>query len=218
MGSALGTRFEELRAILDAVPDVPVGVCMDTAHAFAAGYDIHTEAGLSQTIDGARSHRGAGSRGRRCMSTIRRRHFGSRVDRHEHIGKGQIGLEAFRRILTHPRLSASAPDGRPGRAFILETPIDAPGDDRRNVRALWELAGFDVKQAPDARERLQHAARRSANAPRLQSPSRQRTRRRKLSRRANRSTLGKQRPTCRRDEARKPGKTHQSRNPGKRKG
>jgi hypothetical protein len=58
---------------------------------------------------------------------------GSRVDRHEHIGKGKIGLEAFGRILNHPLLAA--------RAFILETPIDAPGDDRRNVAALWKLLG-----------------------------------------------------------------------------
>ena len=60
-------------------------------------------------------------------------HVGSRVDRHEHIGKGKIGLEAFGRILNHPLLAA--------RAFILETPIDAPGDDRRNVAALVETAG-----------------------------------------------------------------------------
>ena len=60
-------------------------------------------------------------------------HVGSRVDRHEHIGKGKIGLEAFGRILNHPLLA--------GRAFILETPIDKPGDDRRNVAALWKLLG-----------------------------------------------------------------------------
>jgi hypothetical protein len=61
----------------------------------------------------------------------------SRVDRHHHIGKGQIGLEAFGRILNHPLLA--------GRAFILETPIDKPGDDRRNVAALWKLVGIAVK-------------------------------------------------------------------------
>ena len=55
------------------------------------------------------------------------------MDRHEHIGKGKIGLEAFGRILNHPLLA--------GRAFILETPIDKPGDDRRNVAALWKLIG-----------------------------------------------------------------------------
>jgi len=62
---------------------------------------------------------------------------GSRVDRHEHIGKGKIGLEAFRRILNHGLLA--------GRAFILETPIDLPGDDKRNVAALWRLTGRTVR-------------------------------------------------------------------------
>src|SRR4029077_8978590 len=65
--------------------------------------------------------------------------FASRVDRHEHIGQGKIGLEAFGRILNHPLLA--------GRAFILETPIDKPGDDRRNVAALWKLTGRIVSAA-----------------------------------------------------------------------
>jgi len=64
--------------------------------------------------------------------------MGSRLDRHEHIGKGKIGVEAFRRILNHPLLA--------GRAFILETPIDRPGDDRRNVRMLWRLVGIKPKR------------------------------------------------------------------------
>jgi hypothetical protein len=63
-------------------------------------------------------------------------HHGSRVDRHEHIGQGKIGLEAFGRILNHRLLA--------GRAFILETPIDKPGDDKRNVAALWKLLGREV--------------------------------------------------------------------------
>jgi deoxyribonuclease-4 len=63
--------------------------------------------------------------------------LGSRVDRHEHIGKGQIGLEAFGRILNHPLLAKCA--------FILETPIDRPGDDKRNVAALWRLTGRIVR-------------------------------------------------------------------------
>jgi deoxyribonuclease-4 len=63
--------------------------------------------------------------------------LGSRVDRHEHVGKGKIGLEAFRRILNHTLLSSCA--------FILETPIDRPGDDKRNVAALWKLVGRTVK-------------------------------------------------------------------------
>jgi len=74
---------------------------------------------------------------------------GGRVDRHDHIGHGKIGRAAFERLLQHPRLSAQPPEGLLGRAFILETPIDDPGDDRRNIAALWDLAGLnDV--APEA--------------------------------------------------------------------
>src|SRR5437016_6200846 len=76
-------------------------------------------------------------------------HRGGRVDRHEHIGKGKIGAEAFARILRHPRFGAAPPEGLMGRAFVAETPIDDPGDDRRNVAALWELAGLK-EQAPEA--------------------------------------------------------------------
>ena len=150
MGSAVGARFEELRAILDATTDLPMGVCLDTAHTFEAGYDITTEEGLARTLDAVE----------RTVRLDRvyvlhvndsKTPLGSRVDRHEHIGYGKIGLKAFDRILNHPRLGPGL-QGLPGRAFILETPIDRPGDDRRNVRALWDLVGVDVKQAPKAKK------------------------------------------------------------------
>lgn len=181
MGAAIGSRFEELKAIIDALPDLPVGICLDTAHAFHAGYGIHTEAGLEQTI--AALDRTVGlARVAVLHVNDSRTPFGSRVDRHEHIGRGKIGLEAFRRILNHPSLSTSAATGRPGagrtgpggnevpvtageigkssyrsgvhpgRAFLLETPIDKPGDDRRNVRRLSDLVGIAVKQAPRAQD------------------------------------------------------------------
>jgi deoxyribonuclease-4 len=151
MGSAVGSRFEELAAIMEAASDLPMGVCVDTAHLFEAGFDIRTEVGLTSTLQ--RIERTVG------LSSVYVLHvndsktpLGSRVDRHEHIGKGKIGLEAFRTILNHPMLSAGGVNGLPGRAFILETPIDKPGDDRRNVRALWRLVGLTVKQAPDAED------------------------------------------------------------------
>jgi deoxyribonuclease-4 len=75
--------------------------------------------------------------------------LGGRVDRHEHIGEGKIGEAAFRRILTHPRLGAALPEGLPGRAFLAETPIEEPGDDRKDVAALWKLAGL-TESAPAA--------------------------------------------------------------------
>jgi deoxyribonuclease IV len=149
MGAAIGSRFEELKAIIDGAPDLPLGVCLDTAHAFHAGYDIRSEAGLSQTI-AALDHAVGLARVPVLHVNDSKTEFGSRVDRHEHIGRGKIGREAFRRILNHPSLSANLSAGRPGRAFLLETPIDAPGDDRRNVRCLWELVGVAPKQAPRA--------------------------------------------------------------------
>jgi deoxyribonuclease-4 len=148
MGSAVGAQFEEIRAILDQTSDLPMGVCLDTAHTFEAGYDITTEEGLEKTIGVVDRTVGLG-RVYVLHVNDSKTPLASRVDRHEHIGRGKIGLKAFGRILRHPRLGPGL-GGLAGRAFILETPIDRPGDDRRNVRALWELVGVSVKQAPRA--------------------------------------------------------------------
>ena len=134
-GTSLGSRFEELRAVLDASPDLPLGVCIDTAHTFAAGWDIRTTEGLEKTLQAIDRTVGI-ERVRVVHVNDSKTHLGSRVDRHEHIGKGKIGLEAFGRIVNHPMLA--------GRAFILETPIDKLGDDRRNVAALWKLLGVGI--------------------------------------------------------------------------
>jgi deoxyribonuclease-4 len=148
MGTAVGARLEEVGEILAGLRNLPVGACLDTAHLFAAGYDIRGEAGLASTlgqIDGAI--------GLENVPVIHANDskipLGGHVDRHEHIGKGKIGAEAFARILQHPRLGTAGPEGLTGRAFIAETPIDDPGDDRRNVAALWDLAGLK-EQAPEA--------------------------------------------------------------------
>jgi deoxyribonuclease IV len=134
-GTSIGSRFEELRAILDATPDLPLGICIDTAHTFAAGWDLRTAEGLETTLQAIDRTVGL-DRVYVIHVNDSKTHHGSRVDRHEHIGKGKIGLEAFGRILNHALLA--------GRAFILETPIDKPGDDRRNVAALWKLLGREV--------------------------------------------------------------------------
>jgi deoxyribonuclease IV len=146
MGVCVGSRLEELGQILFGLRDLPVGICLDTAHLFAAGYDIATESGLASTLDLIESTIG--------LEFVPVFHIndskiplGGKVDRHAHLGDGKIGAEAFQRILTHPRLGAAPPEGVVGRAFILETPIDDPGDDRRNVAKLWQLAGLS-EQAP----------------------------------------------------------------------
>src|SRR5690242_3844544 len=147
MGTAIGSRLEEVGEIVGGLlRDLPVGACLDTAHLFAAGYDIKSEGGLASTISQIENTV--------ALENVPVFHvndskipLGGRVDRHEHIGKGKIGKEAFARILQHPRLSAPA-EGLAGRAFLAETPIDDPGDDRRNVAMLWELAGLK-EQAPE---------------------------------------------------------------------
>ena len=151
MGSALGWRFEEIAAIVAGCPELKLGVCVDTAHTFEAGYDMRSEAGLEQTL--GLIDRTVGLE-RVCVVHVNdsKTKMGSRVDLHEHIGKGKIGMEAFRRILTHPSLGPRGPMGLAGRAFILETPIDKPGDDRRNVKTLWKLVGVEAKQAPTAED------------------------------------------------------------------
>jgi len=148
MGSAVGARLEEVGEILQGLRNLPVGACLDTAHLFAAGYNIKSEAGLASTIGQIESTIGLEN-----VPVIHANDskidLGGRVDRHAHIGKGKIGAEAFARILQHPRFGTAGPEGLTGRAFIAETPIDDPGDDRRNVAALWELAGLK-EQAPEA--------------------------------------------------------------------
>jgi deoxyribonuclease IV len=132
-GSALGSRFEELAAIRDAAQskmDLAIGYCLDTAHCLAAGYDVASEGGLARTVREAQTVLGLESV-RVIHTNDSKAPLGARVDRHEHIGQGYIGIQGFRRILQHPRLR--------DKAFILETPIDREGDDRRNLQKLKRL-------------------------------------------------------------------------------
>lgn len=131
-GTSVGSRFSELRAILDLCPDLPMGICVDTAHLFAAGHDLRSAVGLEGALAEISATVGL-ERVFVAHVNDSKAALGSRLDRHEHIGKGKIGLEAFRRLLNHPQLA--------GRTFILETPIDRAGDDRRNVDTLWRLIG-----------------------------------------------------------------------------
>ncbi len=165
-GSSVGWRFEELRAIMDLCRDLPLGVCVDTAHVFAAGHDIRTAEGLEKTLQHIESVIGL-DRVYVVHANDSKTALGSRVDRHHHIGRGHIGLEAFGRILNHKLLA--------GRAFILETPIDKPGDDRRNVATLWRLLGVEVpKRRGRDGFRVRHKAagrtRRATRAHRSEPP------------------------------------------------
>jgi len=126
-GECIGHRFEHLRAIMDACPKLPLGVCVDTAHSFTAGYDIREPDGLEATIEIIR--RTVGLRNVRAVHfNDSRAPYNSRVDRHWHIGEGHIGREALRRFAQHPKLAHAA--------FILETPYDDPRADLKNLEAL----------------------------------------------------------------------------------
>ena len=140
-GSCIGARFEELQWIIDLCPDLKLGVCVDTAHLFQVGHDLRTAAGLDKALAEIES---TVKLDRVAVIHVNdsKTALGSRCDRHEHIGKGQIGLEGLSRLLKHPLLAR--------RAFILETPIDRPGDDARNVRALWKLVGVTIKASSKA--------------------------------------------------------------------
>jgi deoxyribonuclease-4 len=132
-GASIGRTFEEVADILaGTAKELPVGACIDTAHCFEAGYAVHTGAGLDATVETLESTIGLANV---CVihANDSKTAFGSHADRHEHIGKGQIGKEGFRRIVCHAKLREIP--------FICETPIDKPGDDRRNLRMMRKLAG-----------------------------------------------------------------------------
>lgn len=133
-GSSLGSRLEEL-AVLKILSEgrtpIRIGFCLDTCHLLAAGYDIASRDGLERTLELADELLGLDHIP--VIHTNDSKHgLGSHLDRHEHIGKGRIGIEGFSRILTHPALE--------GKAFILETPVEEDGDEVRNLNALRKLA------------------------------------------------------------------------------
>jgi len=128
---SLGGSFEQVAELLARLCDiVPVGVCIDTCHTHVAGYDIVSEAGYRATLAHLDATVGL-NRVRVWHCNDAKAARGSRLDRHQHIGKGHLGLATFRRLLNDPRLAHAA--------FLAETPIDQPGDDRRNVAALKRL-------------------------------------------------------------------------------
>jgi len=133
-GAQLGSRFEELHVMREyaaKMTDLPIGFCLDTCHLLAAGFDVSTAAGLRHTV--AEAGRLLGLDNVRVIhANDSKAPLGSHVDRHENIGVGYIGLDGFRRILAHPGLR--------NKAFILETPVEKDGDDKRDLdtlKLLW---------------------------------------------------------------------------------
>ncbi len=129
-GSSIGCDFEQIARMLAALEDLPVDVCLDTAHTFASGYDISTEAGLTTTLLAINRSFGL-DRIKVIHCNDSKAPLGSRVDRHEHIGLGHIGSDAFRR-LTHNLKFRRIP-------LILETPVDAERGYEWNIKTLREF-------------------------------------------------------------------------------
>lgn len=131
-GTGLGSRFEELGFILQnsKYPDL-LGVCVDTCHIFAAGYELRTKEGYEATISALSEAVG--------LENVRffhlndsKKELGSRVDRHEHIGKGEVGLAGFRHLLQDERFSELP--------MTLETPkSESLAEDRENLQTLRSL-------------------------------------------------------------------------------
>lgn len=130
-GSNLGYRFEHLAEIIDQVEDSDrVGVCLDTCHSYTAGYDIKTRERYQATLD--RFDRIVGLKFLRALHLNDcKKELGSRVDRHESIGRGTLGLDPFRFIMEDPRF-----DEMP---LILETPNNERWAEE--IRLLYSLTG-----------------------------------------------------------------------------
>ena len=131
--NSMGSAFSDLAAILECLPSWQgrLGICLDTCHLHAAGYDLRTPQALQDTLDQFRD----------CIGLERlllvhlndcRGPLGGHLDRHEHIGLGQIGEEGFRAVLAHPALR--------NLAMILETPVDTRRDDVGNLAVARRLA------------------------------------------------------------------------------
>lgn len=130
--NSMGGRFEDIAHIIELLEgDERLGVCFDTCHAFAAGYDLRTEDAVDETAKNFDE-----TIGLRRLKVVHvsdcQGDLNSRLDRHEHVGMGFIGDDGFRAVLRHNALRELP--------FILETPIDARRDDYGNLEKLRELS------------------------------------------------------------------------------
>jgi deoxyribonuclease-4 len=131
--NSMCSRFEEIQEVVDGIEQHKkrVGVCFDTCHAFAAGYDLRNEDAVKTTIDKLDRLIGI-TRVRVVHANDSKGDLNSHLDRHQHIGLGRIGEKGFR-ALTHDKNLRELP-------FIMETPIDEVRDDFENIRILRQLA------------------------------------------------------------------------------
>src|SRR5574338_577776 len=150
-GTNLGHRFEHLATILEGVKwSRKIGVCLDTCHLVAAGYDITREHGYRDTFRQLDALVGL-DRVKVFHVNDSKKPCGSRVDRHEHIGQGCLGLETFRRLLNDRRFK-DAP-------MLLETPKDDERERRRSTSAALEIDPYDAMNLATLRSLLKSAPR-----------------------------------------------------------
>jgi deoxyribonuclease-4 len=128
---SLGGSFEQVAELVARLKAcAPVGVCLDTCHTHVSGYDMVSDEGYAATMEQIGKTIGFDAvRVWHCNDA--KAAMGSKLDRHEHIGQGTMGVEPFRRLLNDARFAHAA--------FIAETPVDEPGDEERNVRVLKSL-------------------------------------------------------------------------------
>ena len=132
-GTEIGYTFDHIHEIIAGVSQPErLGVCFDTAHGFEAGYNVATKIGLNKTLKEFDEKIGLQHLHVLHLNDSKTPHR-SRVDRHWHIGQGEIGLEGFRGIVNHPKLKHL-----PG---IMETPKKEEGDDKRNMKIVRGLVG-----------------------------------------------------------------------------
>ncbi|WP_435067652.1 deoxyribonuclease IV [Haloplanus sp. C73] len=128
-GTKLGGDFEHLAAVLEA-SDHNLGVCLDTAHAFAAGYDLSTPAGVDSVVDEFDDV--VGIENLHCIHLNDSKHAcGTNKDEHAHIGEGEIGVDGMQRIVSHPDLTDLP--------FVLETPTENGKSFEWNIERVREL-------------------------------------------------------------------------------
>lgn len=131
-GTALGSHFEELARVVKVFPPEALGICLDTAHAWAAGYQVDKSDGVAETLQQFDRLIGL-ERLEVIHINDSKAARGSRVDRHEHIGRGYLGLDGFKALLAEPW-----PGSFP---MILETPEIGSCWDQYNLELLYSLVG-----------------------------------------------------------------------------
>ncbi len=129
-GTSIGSSIDELAQIADPLSSDKLGICYDTCHGFAAGYDLREEDEVDRLLDKIDSNFGIEKLGVIHLNDSKGE-LGSNKDRHHHIGQGEIGLKGFDNIVNHSLLK--------DKLFILETPIDEDGDDEENLATIRSL-------------------------------------------------------------------------------